>query len=303
MLPDGLRKLLVKQQYGLVGGHSAVKPCLWLKKSLRGEGHCYKQQFYGIESHRCMQMTPAVGWCAHRCVFCWRNTEYTLSEPLSGWDEPEKVISESIEAHRQAVSGFGAEADRRLFQEARKPKHVAISLAGEPTTYPELSGLIAGFKAKGMTTYLVTNGTLPERLAALGTLPTQLYVSVVAPDAETHRRINLPITGDAWERIGRTLELFPSLQTRKVVRITLVKGWNMHDPRGYARLISKAEPDFVEVKAFMYVGGARNRLSMDNMPSHEEVRSFASELAAELSYSVGDEKIDSRVVLLRRRGQ
>ncbi|MFH1055894.1 MAG: 4-demethylwyosine synthase TYW1, partial [Candidatus Altiarchaeota archaeon] len=92
MLPEGLKGVLAKQRYSLVGGHSAVKPCLWLGKSLRGEGFCYKQKFYGIESHRCMQMTPAVGWCTQRCVFCWRNTEYTLDTRMEGWDEPEDII-------------------------------------------------------------------------------------------------------------------------------------------------------------------------------------------------------------------
>ena len=40
--------------------HSAVKTCLWLRKSLRGEGNCYKGKFYGIRAHRCVQMTPSL---------------------------------------------------------------------------------------------------------------------------------------------------------------------------------------------------------------------------------------------------
>ncbi|MFH0862075.1 MAG: 4-demethylwyosine synthase TYW1 [Candidatus Altiarchaeota archaeon] len=301
MLPADFKAVLSRQHYGIVGGHSAVKPCLWLKKAVRGEGFCYKQKFYGIESHRCMQMTPAVGWCAHRCLFCWRNTEYTLGQSMDSWDEPEGIIDGAIGAHRQAVSGFrGLGVDERLFQEARKPKHVAISLAGEPTAYPPLGDLISGFKRRGMTTYLVTNGTLPERLEALKTLPTQLYLSVVAPDEETYARVCKPAFPDGWERIGRTLDLLPSIGTKKVVRITAVKGLNMFDPAGYARLIEKAQPDFVEVKAFMFVGGSRNRLSQDNMPSHGEVVSFAREVGDELSYVLKDEKEDSRVALLGR---
>jgi tRNA wybutosine-synthesizing protein 1 len=301
MLPSEFADVLAKQHYSLVGAHSAVKPCLWLRKSLRGEGHCYKQQFYGIESHRCLQMTPAVGWCAHRCVFCWRNTEYTLGPSMDRGEDPEEIIEASIVAHRQAVSGFkGADTDTRLWQEARKPKHAAISLAGEPTAYPDLTGLIDGFKRRGMTTYLVTNGTLPDRLGALASMPTQLYLSVVAADQQTHGRVCRPLIPDAWDRIQDTLELLPSLETRKVVRITAVKGWNMRDPAGYARMIAKAEPDHVEVKAFMFVGGSRLRLAMENMPSHDEVKAFASEIAAELSYDLRDEKKDSRVVQLSR---
>ncbi|MBD3388505.1 MAG: 4-demethylwyosine synthase TYW1 [Candidatus Altiarchaeales archaeon] len=302
MISEALRRLLAKQHYSLVGGHSAVKPCLWLKKSLRGEGHCYKQRFYGIESHRCMQMTPAVGWCTHACVFCWRNTEHTMGVGMDSWEDPEEIVEGCFNAQRQAISGFGGSdgVDMDRFREAQEPSHAAISLAGEPTIYPDIGGLIECFKKRAMTTYLVTNGTLPGRLEALDTLPSQLYMSLVAPDRETHRRVCAPLVSDAWDSINSTLELFPSLDTRKVIRLTAVKGWNMLDPQAYARLISRANPDFVEVKAFMFVGGSRNRLSMDNMPSHSEVRAFAGELAGELSYEVADEKVESRVALLKR---
>lgn len=46
--------LLKKQQYGVVGRHSAVKVCEWTKKSLVTGNSCYKQKFYGIQSHRCL---------------------------------------------------------------------------------------------------------------------------------------------------------------------------------------------------------------------------------------------------------
>ncbi|MFB6308947.1 MAG: 4-demethylwyosine synthase TYW1, partial [Haloarculaceae archaeon] len=38
--------------------HTAVQTCGWTKNAVRGEGKCYKYIFYGIESHRCIQMTP-----------------------------------------------------------------------------------------------------------------------------------------------------------------------------------------------------------------------------------------------------
>jgi tRNA wybutosine-synthesizing protein 1 len=60
MIPQNLRDLLEKQQYRIVGNHSAVKICHWTKESIRERGFCYKQQFYGINAHRCLQMTPAV---------------------------------------------------------------------------------------------------------------------------------------------------------------------------------------------------------------------------------------------------
>ncbi|MBU0762283.1 MAG: radical SAM protein, partial [Candidatus Altiarchaeota archaeon] len=222
MIHDDVKNILRHQHYHLVGRHSAVKPCLWLKKALRGEGFCYKQKFYGIESHRCMQMTPAVSWCTHACIFCWRNTEHTLGQELEEFDDPEFIVDESLKAHKQAISGFGGtgDVDKKLLDEAKKPNQVAISLSGEPLTYPEMGSLISEFKKKNMTVYLVTNGTMPERLAALTELPTNLYLSVVAPDKVTHSRVCAPLISNAWENIIKSIELMPSFGTRTVVRVT-----------------------------------------------------------------------------------
>ena len=298
MIDEKLQKLLLKQHYHLAGGHSAVKPCLWLKKSLRGEGHCYKQQFYGIDSHRCMQMTPSVAWCTHSCIFCWRNTEFSPKEP--NWESAEKVLEASITAHRQAISGFKGsdKCDKELFKEALEPNQVAISLAGEPVTYPYLSDFIELCTQKGMTTFLVTNGTYPEKIRELQVLPTNIYMSLVATDEETYKKICAPHEAGLWEKIMETLKLFQTLDTTTVIRITAVKEINMKDPKGYAKLIQTAKPDYVEVKAFMCVGGARNRLTLENMPEHDEVKIFAKEIADEMGYKIKDEKIESRVVLL-----
>jgi tRNA wybutosine-synthesizing protein 1 len=57
----------------------------------------------------------------------------------------------------------------------------------------------------------------------------------------------------------------------------------------------------VEVKAYMFIGGSRKRLTLGNMPSPDEVRAFSDELAGELGYVVKDEKRDSRVVLLSKK--
>ena len=52
----------------------------------------------------------------------------------------------------------------------------------------------------------------------------------------------------------------------------------MENPEEYAKLIRKADPDFVEVKAYMYVGSSRKRLTLDNMPSFDEVKEFAKKI-------------------------
>lgn len=298
-MPKELSLLLAKHHYSLVGGHSAVKACHWLKKSLKNGGFCYKQAFYGIASHRCLQMTPAVAWCQQRCVFCWRPTERTLGTELDGADEPLEIVEGCIAAQRKLLSGFGGiPVDKVKFKEAQNPAHAAISLAGEPTLYEKLPGLIEAFGKRNMTTFLVTNGLLPERLEALNPLPTQLYVSLDASDEKMHKKVNVPLVKDSWNKLNKTLELLPSLDTRKVIRMTLFRDGNMSDPEGYASLIKKSGADFVEVKAFMPVGFARQRMEYSRMPSHVEIKDFAQKLALASGYEAIDEKADSRIVLL-----
>lgn len=72
----------------------------------------------------------------------------------------------------------------------------------------------------------------------------------------------------------------------------------MENPEEYAKLIRKADPDFVEVKAYMYVGSSRKRLTLDNMPSFDEVKEFAKKIGDECSKELVNESEISRVVLL-----
>lgn len=307
-MPEEIARLFKKQHYALVGRHSGVKLCHWLKESIKHNRVCYKQKFYGIHSHRCLQMTPVLAWCTHNCVFCWRPMEGFLGTELpKPWDDPAFIVEESIKAQRKLLSGFGGIKDRinvKKYEEAQEPKHAAISLSGEPTLYPYIGDLVEEFHKRGFTTFIVTNGTVPEAIEQMkkeGKLPTQLYVSLTAPDIETYNRVNIPMIPDGWERIIKTLELMRDLPTRTVIRLTLVKGENMHNPKGYAELIMKAKPMFVEAKAYMFVGFSRNRLTINNMPKHEEIKAFAEELVKYLpGYHIEDEYQPSRVVLIMR---
>ncbi len=304
MIDPETKKILQKQHYRIVGRHSAVKLCHWLKKSILDDGVCYKQKFYGISSHRCLQMTPAVLWCTQKCIFCWRNIEKTIGIELPEFDEPSEIIDSAINAQRQLISGFGGIPDRinmKKFEEAHDPNQAAISLAGEPTIYPKISELIEEFSRRNFTTFLVSNGTLPERLESMDNLPTNLYISIDAPDEEIYRRICNPIIANGWERLGRTVELLPSIDTRKVIRLTLVRDFNCVDPRLYSTILEKAEADFIEVKGYMHVGNSIERLSEDNMLKFNEIMEFSKILADELSYEVKDWKEDSMVVLLAKR--
>ena len=77
----------------------------------------------------------------------------------------------------------------------------------------------------------------------------------------------------------------------------------MTNPEGFASLIEAAEPDYVELKAYMHLGFSRKRLSLDNMPSHEEVQEFSGKVAQALGYCIADESRNSRVVLLSKDGK
>ncbi|MBN2331006.1 MAG: 4-demethylwyosine synthase TYW1 [Candidatus Aenigmarchaeota archaeon] len=303
MIPAGLRQVMLRQQYRLAGSHSAVKVCNWTKRALRGKGSCYKQRFYGIQSHRCLQMTPWLD-CPNMCLYCWRMVEHVmLREPKSqAIDEPGAIIDSCVESQRKLLSGFKgfADVDIAKWREAQEPNQAAISLAGEPTLYPRISDLIGEFKRRGFTAFLVTNGQFPERLRNMEE-PTNLHISLDAPDEETYKKTDRPTLPGFWKRMNESLGLMPSFSCTKVIRLTMVKGLNMANPRGYAKLIGLASPDFIEVKGYMFVGFSRRRLRRENMPSHLEVRDFASRVAELSGYQYKDEHEESRVVLLSKR--
>ncbi len=293
------RKTLEKQHYRIVGQHSGVKLCHWLKETLIRGRTCYKNTFYGIDSHRCLQMTPTIDQCTQSCLFCWRFQGFSETR-LHEVDDPEFIIEESIKAQRVLLTGFKGDprVKREMWEEAQDPKHVAISLTGEPTLYPRLGELIEAAHKRGMSTFLVTNGTTPKVLENLDPLPSQLYVTVASPNEEIHRKLEVPLIPKAWENIMKTLELLPSLDTRKVIRHTLVKGWNLGWVDEYAKLDNIASPDFIEPKGYVFVGASRQRMTIDNMPSHQEIREFAAALSERTGYEILRERSDSRVLVM-----
>ncbi len=300
MLQD-LKKILENQGYAIVGKHSAVKLCHWLRKSLLENIQCYKHTFYGIESHRCLQMTPSAFHCTQKCLYCWRFQGFTLTE-MKDIDEPAFILEKCIEEQQRLLTGYKGDerVDLEKWKEAMQPKHIACSLTGEPTLYPYLSQFFEECHRRGMTTFLVTNGTMPEALEKMDVLPKQLYVTIAAPNKEIYKKLCCPLIPNAWEKINETLELLQSLDTRTVIRHTLVKGWNLGYEKEYAKLDEKANPWFIEPKGYMYVGYSRKRMSMENMPSHEEIKKFGENLSKLLGYKIEAERKDSRVVLLGR---
>ncbi len=299
---DRLREVLEKQGYGLVGQHSAVKLCHWLRQKLMKGRSCYKEDFYGIECHRCLQMTPWLD-CNQKCTYCWRYHGGKAEDIVP--DDPESILDGAIEAQARLVSGYrGIETvEEAMWHESREPNQIAISLAGEPTLYPHLGEFIGLARSRGMTTFLVTNGTRPDVLSSMDDLPSQLYISVDAPNEEVYGNLCKPMEPGLWDRIVESLAIMPSLDTRTVVRHTLVRGWNMTDVDGFARLVAMAEPDFIEAKGYVFVGYSRMRMTIDNMPSQDEVRDFARRMEDATGYVIAKEKPESRVVVLTKDGK
>ncbi|MGI0129703.1 MAG: radical SAM protein, partial [Thermoplasmata archaeon] len=205
-----------------------------------------------------------------------------------------------IDAQRRILSGFKGDpaVGPERWDESQSPRHIAISLTGEPTLYPKMNRFLEICHERGITTFLVTNGTNPDALRALDPLPTQLYVSVTAPNEEVFRRLTLPAYDDAWDRLRESLEIVRGLKTRRVVRHTLVKGWNLGWVDAYADLDLTARPDFIEPKGYVYMGKSRQRLGRDHVPTHEEIGEFARRLSARTGYPVLDESPESKVYLL-----
>jgi tRNA wybutosine-synthesizing protein 1 len=305
MLDDTMVAELERQQYRIVGKHrhSAVKVCGWTKNLLRGKGGCYKYAFYGIKSHQCLQMTTSMS-CANRCVFCWRGYKAPVSkEWIWGIDDPEEIIEGALHEQKQLLYGFGGDANvkKELYEETHHVRHVALSLSGEPIAYPRINEIISSFHRRGISTFLVTNAQYPTEIRNLAPV-TQLYLSLDAPDPVLFKKVDVPLFPDYWERFLSSLDALASRSERTAVRFTLVKGLNMTDPAGYAKLIERADPDFVEAKAYMFVGASRQRLTLAHMPLHEEVQAFAKELETHLpGYAIAGEHKPSRIVLLAKK--
>jgi tRNA wybutosine-synthesizing protein 1 len=293
-----------KQHYAIVGNHSGVKLCHWMRQSLLFNRECYKQTFYGIKTHRCLQMTPTLNNCNHKCLFCWRYQDFN-EKNLKNPDDPKNILNESIESQKKLITGFKGDyrCDKIKWKEANNPNMLACSLSGEPTLYPRLGEFFEECHKKNITTFLVTNGTNPKFLEKLDPLPKQLYVSLLAPNESIYKKICSPLIENGWKKINETIELLPSLNTRTVIRHTLIKNWNIKKKYidEYSKLIKKGKPMFIEAKGYVFVGYSRKRMHLKNMPSHNDICEFGKSLTKNINYNFEMEKSDSRVVLLSKK--
>ena len=301
---------LTKQGYSIIGSHSGVKICRWTKSALRGRGSCYKYSFYGIASHLCMEATPSLS-CSNKCVFCWRHGTNPVGTTWR-WvtDAPDVIFDGITAAHYKKIKMMkgvpGVRAER--FAEAMRIRHCALSLVGEPIFYPHINDLLRIMHDNRISTFLVCNAQHPAQLASLVPV-TQLYVSIDASNKESLRKVDRPLHRDYWERFCACLDILRTrrFEQRTVFRLTLVKGFNMEEEvKGYADLVERALPCFVEVKGVTYCGtsaAGSAGLTMQNVPFYEEVAEFVTLLEKELNsrglyYGIGAEHAHSCCILL-----
>ena len=301
---------LTKQGYSIVGSHSGVKICRWTKSALRGRGSCYKYSFYGINSHQCMETTPSLS-CSNKCVFCWRHGTNPVGTTWRWVVDPPQLIFDGVrENHYKKIKMMrgvpGVRSER--FAEAMRIRHCALSLVGEPIFYPHINEFLGMLHGERISSFLVCNAQHPDELAALNHV-TQLYVSIDASNRESLRRIDRPLHRDFWERFQRCLDILRErrFRQRTVFRLTLVKGFNLEDEvEGYAALVEKGLPCFVEIKGVTYCGtstASNAGLTMGNVPFYDEVCEFVTALndALErrgLKYGLAAEHAHSCCVLI-----
>ncbi len=314
-------KSLIKAGYG-VWKHATVELCHWTKRSLTDLRSCYKVKFYGAPyggSHRCVEMSPIGMICLNKCIYCWRPTEsydYYIPKPEEVYD-PKEIIEGILKERRRLLSGYFGhpKCTRERVEEALKPTHWAISLSGEPCLYPKLPELIIELRQQPniRSIFVVTNGRVPEMIEKMDredALPTQLYLSLTAPNEELYKKIHIPILNreNAWKDFNKSLELLSTIKTRTVIRLTLIKGLNTDEKyiQEFAELIKKANPHFIEVKSYMSLGYSLYKIGREGMLKHEEVKEWTKKLIKELNreverYEIVDESLDSRIVLLQNK--
>jgi tRNA wybutosine-synthesizing protein 1 len=305
MIPEEIYKILRKQRYQ-IDNHTAVKLCGWVRKKMLEDKNCYKSKFYGIETHRCIQCTPSVIWCQQSCIFCWRVLPSDIGINIKEikepeWEEPEVVYEKILAMHRRIIMGYAGVLDRvgeKKFKEALEPKHVAISLSGEPTLYPYLDELIKIFHKNGFTTFVVSNGILTDVIEKIE--PTQLYISLDAYDLDSYRRI-CGGKKEYWDSILNTLDILKE-KKRTCIRTTLIRGCN-DDILKFVELYERANVHFIELKSYMHVGYSQKRLKKEDMLQHDEILKLAKMLDENSSYKLIDDSEDSRVALLQNENR
>src|SRR3989344_6178845 len=243
-------------------------------------------------------------FCASRCKFCWRGLKAPVSKEWYGpIDSPKHIIKHAIDAQVKLLQGHkgNPKADQKNVREFEDIRHVALSLTGEPISYPLINEILKEFHRRRISTFLVTNAQYPEQIEKIDDV-TQLYLSIDAPNKELMKKIDRPLFEDYCERMEKCLDLLKTRDYRTCIRLTMIKNENMRDEKGYAELIKRGNPDFVELKSYVWVGASQNYYQVKNMPTMEDLKEFMKKLLEKLpEYEYIREHLPSRAILLIKK--
>jgi len=98
--------------------------------------------------------------------------------------------------------------------------------------------------------------------------------------------------------------MLSKLDTRTVLRITLIKNWNDSKQMipSFTEMFDRSNPHFIEIKSYMHIGRSTNRLEHENMLDMSEIRDFATGVSQYSNrFSIMDESEISRIVILQNK--
>ncbi len=221
-----------------------------------------------------------------------------IKRSLNSKDEIELLVNRLITTPDEIIN---------IHNEALYPNHAAISLDGEPLLFPRISELVEEFRKRKMTTFIVTNGTLPTTISNMDALPSQLYITLPAPNEELYKKICRPMIKNGWSKIQESLGLLNSLSTRTLIRLTAVKNLNLKKEYidDYIKIIEKANPNFFEIKGFTLQAKAleienrvkENRSIQDYFPDFNFLNTIAKEFEEKSGYPIIYRNKPSRDIL------
>ena len=194
---------------------------------------------------------------------------YIIEPEVSGCidsrEEVEKLIHRALTTPDEIM---------QTHAEAMYPNHAAISLDGEPLLYPHISNLVEEFRNRDMTTFIVSNGTLPKVINDMDSLPTQLYITLPAPNESLYKKVCRPMIKQGWRNLMDTLSQLNSLSCRTLIRLTAIKNLNLNEGliEDYVKLIKNANPHFFEIKGFTLQ--ARALLISDRMKENKSLQYY-----------------------------
>jgi tRNA wybutosine-synthesizing protein 1 len=283
--------------------------CYWTRMSVCRTGVCYKEIFYGIPSHQCVEFTPMPDRCNLDCVFCWRACkDLSFNQPLPRLTSIENYLDKMLTLRNTMMAGLGSHpyVDSALLKDSYQAKYWTFSYTGEPTLAEDLPQMLDDLKKRGSTVLLVTNGTRPEVIEKLKTtLPDQFYLSLNGYDRESFFYLTRPRSASLWKKHCDFALEFSRLKCRKVLRVTMLENFNMDEKAaaGYAHQIKLIKPEYVELKSFARLGQSIDNFPKEAVPTHARIMNFAQQVSRASGYRLSCEHERARVALLCRDQQ